>query len=79
MCIVLGFSRSKHNAAVPHKPFTGSGSVNRVDDDAIFIAFPSTYSENSNSNETEIAKWTRRLKNIHFIHDPTAIYQRTLD
>ena len=56
MCSVSGLSGSKHNAAVPNKPFTGSGSVNRVDDDAIFIAFPSTYSENSNSNETEIAK-----------------------
>ena len=57
---------------------TGSGSANRLDDDSIYIAFPSTDSQNFNSNETEIEKWERRIVSIRFIHDPTAIYQRTL-
>ena len=78
MCAVSEFSGPKQNSVLPPKPLTGSVSVNRVDDDAIYIAFPSTDSQNSNSNETEIVKWTIRLVNIRFIHYPTAIYQRTL-
>ena len=51
MCDVSVFSGYKHNAVVPPKPFTGCGSINRVDGDAIFIAFRSNDSLNSNSNE----------------------------
>ena len=78
MCGVLEFSGSKQNSVLPPKPLTGSVSVNRVDDDAISIAVPSTDSQNSNSNETGIVKWKRRLIDIRFIHYPTSIYQRTL-
>ena len=35
MCGVSYFYGSNHNAVVPPKPLIGSGSVNRVDDDAI--------------------------------------------
>ena len=66
MCGVLEFSGPKHNSVLPPKPLTGSVSVNRVDDDAISIAFPSTNSQNSNSNKTEIVKWKRRLRKHPF-------------
>ena len=79
MCGVLDFSGSTNNAVVPPKPLTCSGSLNRVDDDAIYIAFPRTASQNSNSNETEILNWTRQPVNIRFIYCPTEIYQSTLD
>ena len=50
MCGVSAFSGSKHNVVVPYKPLIVSGSVNRVDYDAISITFPSTDSQNSNNN-----------------------------
>ena len=58
MCGVSDFFGPKQNSVLPPKTLTGSGSVNMVDYDAISIAFPSTDFQNSNSNETEIVKWT---------------------
>ena len=66
MCAVSEFSGTKQNSVLPPKPLTGSVSFNRVDDDAIYIAFPSTDSQNSNSNETDIVKWKRRLRKHPF-------------
>ena len=50
ICDVSVLSSFLNDAVVPPKHLTGSGSVNRVDYDTISIAFPSTDSQNSNSN-----------------------------
>ena len=56
----------KHDAVVPPKPLTGSGSVNRVGDDTISIEFTSTYSQNSNSNEIEVVQVAKKARKRPF-------------
>ena len=53
---VLVFYGSKHNTAVTPKPLTDSDSVKSMENDTISIEFPSNDSQNSNSNEIEIAE-----------------------
>ena len=77
ICDVSVLSSYKNNAVVIHEPLTGSGSVNRVNDDTISISFPSTDYQNSNSNIIEMAEVAKKafkhpfdtLSNINISED----------